>query len=117
MSEVKYRPLYGRVLIEREVNEKVGSIILPDASQKSMADCKGKILALGETAGWTSTWRINAEGSAEDTVVRALKVGDTVVFGKNAGSWFDKAFNAVKAEDKNANLYICQDQDILAVVS
>lgn len=89
----KYRPLFGRVLIRREVEEKRGSIILPDA--KRHARCEGVVVRVGETA----------EG---------VKEGDRVVFGRHAGAWLDNTYsNGIEKDD--GTLFICQDEDILCV--
>lgn len=105
----KYFPKFGRVLIKREVKEKTtGGIILPETSKKRIASCDGIIIALGETAGWTETY--NDEG--ERIVIQTLSVGDKVVFGRHAGAWLDMTDEA----KDDGTLYICQDQDILAVI-
>lgn len=108
----KYRPIYGRVLIEREILKKVGSIIIPDSEQKRQAICKGKIVALGETAGWTKTY--NDKGTEQ--AVRALNVGDMVSFGRHAGVWLDGSYGVAANKDDDAPFFLCQDDDILAVI-
>lgn len=99
--ETNIKPKFGRVLIKREVAEKIGSIILPEAQQKRHAACEGVIIALGETAGFTE---IPNQGW-----VQTLKLGDKVIFGRHAGAWLDET------KDDNGTLFICQDEDILAV--
>lgn len=94
MEKVKYRPLFGRVLIRREIEEKRGSIILPDA--KRHARCEGVVIAIGETA----------EG---------IKVGQKVIFGKHAGAWLDATYTK-GAENDDGTIFICQDDDVLAVI-
>lgn len=89
----KYRPLFGRVLIRREIEEKRGSIILPDA--KKHARNEGIVVAVGETA----------EG---------IKVGDKVLFGKHAGAWLDSTYSKGIEQD-DGTLFICADEDILCV--
>jgi|ERR1044072_9936985 co-chaperonin GroES (HSP10) len=103
--EVKYKPKFGRVLIRRKVEEKIGGIILPNA--KRHAKCEGEILALGETAGLT-------EIPGQD-VIQTLKIGDKVIFGLHAGVWLDGTYS-VDGQSDNATLFMCQDQDILAVI-
>lgn len=91
---VKYAPIFARVLIEREIKEKTGGgIIIPNA--KRHASCEGVILALGETA------------------TDRLKVGQKVLFGRHAGTWID----ASNLETDDGKLFLCQDEDILAVIN
>jgi len=96
MSKVKYRPLFGRVLIERKVEEKKGSIIIPDTIKKRHAKAEGPVIAIGDTA-------------------QGVKVGDRVTFGKHAGAWLDPVYDEKTGEEKDGSLYICQDEDILVV--
>lgn len=73
---MKIRPLYDRVLVKRiDPKEQVrGGIIIPDtAKEKPM---EGKVIAVG--AG-----RVDEHGK---TVPMQVKKGDTVLFGKYAGS-------------------------------
>jgi co-chaperonin GroES (HSP10) len=106
-SSVKYEPKFGRVLIKREVSEKSkGGIILPDSIKKRHAACNGVIVAMGETAGWTETY-VNDELKPRQT----MKIGDNVIFGRHAGAWLDG-----DDEKDDGTLYICQDQDILAII-
>lgn len=89
----KYQPIFARVLIERSINEKTaGGIILPNA--KRYASSTGIVLALGETASST------------------LQVGDKVLFGKHAGTWID----ASNKDTEDGTLFLCQDEDILAII-
>lgn len=106
-----YRPLFGRVLLERKVLGKVGSIIIPDDQRKRQAICKGKIIALGETAGWTKTY-----GKDGEKHIRTIKVGDTVSFGRHAGTWLDKSYGVAEKDDEDAPYFLCQDEDLLAVI-
>lgn len=108
----KYRPIFGRVLLERKVLKQIGSILIPDAEQKRQAICKGTVVAMGETAGWTISY--NEQG--KEKVVRTIAVGDTVSFGRHAGTWLDKSYGVAKADDEEAPYFLCQDQDILAVI-
>lgn len=106
-ASVKYEPKFGRVLIKREVAEKTkGGIYLPDNQAKRHAACNGVIVALGETAGWTETW---IDGELKP--VQTLKVGNQVTFGRHSGAWLDGT-----EKDDDGTLFICQDQDILAVI-
>lgn len=107
-----YRPIFGRVLIEREILRKVGSIIIPESEQKRQALCKGKISALGETAGWTRTWGQDGK----EKMMCALKVGDVVSFGRHAGTWLDTTYGIADNTKDDAPYFLCQDEDILAVI-
>ncbi len=96
-KRVKYRPIFARVLIEREITKKTqGGIYIPDGAAKRNAACEGIILALGETA--TST----------------LEVGQRVLFGRHAGTWID---GSLAKETDDGTLFLCQDEDILAIIS
>lgn len=106
----QYEPKFGRVLIKREVKEKIGSIIIADA--KRYASCEGVIAALGETAGWTSV----PTDSGESTYQQTLKVGDRVLFGRHSGAWIDATYGTNGADNDDGSLFMCQDQDILAVI-
>jgi co-chaperonin GroES (HSP10) len=107
-SPIKYKPKFGRVLIKREVKEKIGSIIISDP--KRHATCEGVIVGLGETAGWTETF----DQSGERIAVQTLKIGDQVIFGRHSGAWIDATYTQDKAND-DGTLFICQDADILAI--
>lgn len=114
---LRVRPLYGRVLIKREVKKKTaGGIIIPDTHAKRHSSCKGEIIALGETAGWTET-HYESENGLATKIVQPLKVGDQVMFGRHAGTWIDATYNDKTGEaNDDGELFMCQDQDILAVI-
>lgn len=108
MSECKYRPLFGRVLIEREIASKHGSIVIPEHLQRRHSRAEGVIVAVGPTA----------EG---------VKVGDRVIFGKHAGTWLDSTYTEVKMQTErglqsglkdngDGTLFLCQDEDLLAII-
>lgn len=115
-SSVKtYEPKFARVLIKREVREKTtGGIILPDTAKKRHASCEGVIVALGETAGFTDTYEERGI-NYEPKTIQTLKVGDHVIFGRHSGAWLDGTYNK-DGENDDGTLFICSDQDILAVV-
>lgn len=96
---VKYKPKFGRVLIERET-KKVNGLIIPESAAKRNAPCTGIIIALGETAGWT-------DSPGESKSIQTLEIGNKVLFGRHAGAWIDG----------EETLFICQDEDILAVIN
>jgi co-chaperonin GroES (HSP10) len=122
-KHVSYTPKFGRVLIERQVSEKVGSIYLPQAQQRRTAACVGKIVGLGETAGWIQQ---PVEGSDQLIHKQIFKIGDQVLFGRHAGAWLDETYSSfrdpksgqagMKSND-DGTLFICQDADILAVIN
>ncbi|MBT7609865.1 MAG: co-chaperone GroES [Bacteriovoracaceae bacterium] len=95
---MEVRPLQDRVLVER-VNEETktaGGIIIPDNHAEKPA--QGKIIAVG------NGYRL------QDGSVRALdvKAGDTVLFGKYAGT-------EVKVE--GSDYLIMKEDDLLGVLA
>lgn len=92
MSEVKVTPLEDRVLVEPfEAEEKTASgIIIPDTAKEKPQ--KGKIVAAGK-------------GTKD--VEMQVKVGDTVLYGKYAGTELN-----VDGKD----YLIMRQSDILAIV-
>lgn len=112
-KQLTHRPLFGRVLIKREVrNKTTGGIILPDNAAKRHAKYDGVIIALGETAGWVEIYK---DGVL--TPIRNINVGDRVLFGRHAGAWLDATYDAKTGEDKDdGTLFICQDSDLLTVI-
>ena len=92
MAKVKIKPLADRVLIEpMEAETKTASgIIIPDTAKEKPQ--KGKVVAVGP-------------GTNDDKVT--LKVGDTVLYGKYAGT--DLKF------DGN-DFLIMRESDILAII-
>lgn len=95
MSKIK--PLFGRVLLERPLERKsAGGIIIPDEAAMRQASLKAKVVAIGPTA----------EG---------VEVGQTVFIGRHAGAWLSEDGNPAQSAD-TADYYICQDEDILAVI-
>lgn len=110
-SSVKYQPKFGRVLIERKVEEKKGSIFIPNAQRHARSE--GKIIALGETAGWAETY----DDKNERIPVQTLKIGDDVIFGRHSGAWLDETQNIKGQSNDDGKLFICQDADILCVIN
>jgi chaperonin GroES len=89
-----YKPIFARVLIERDIKEKTaGGIIIPNA--KRAAPCTGTIIGLGETAS------------------DILKLGQKVLFGRHAGTWLNSSANP---DLDDGTLFMCQDEDILAII-
>lgn len=96
-KRIKYKPIFARVLIEREITKKTtGGIYIPDTTAKRHAACEGEIVALGETASET------------------LKVGQRVLFGRHAGTWID---GSLTKDADDGTLFLCQDEDILAIIA
>lgn len=94
------KPLFARVLLEREKLSKVGDIIIPEQAQKRHATLKCRVIAVGP---------------AVDDSVKKL-VGKWVLLGRHAGDWINEQGDPV-AKDDAREYYICQDEDILAEVS
>ncbi|MGI1678630.1 MAG: co-chaperone GroES [Cellvibrionaceae bacterium] len=95
---MKIRPLHDRVVVRRkeEQAKSAGGILLPGSAQEKPNE--GEVVAVG-------TGRVLENGE-----VRAVdvKVGDTIVFGKYAGS--------DTIEYKGEELIILSESDIKAVV-
>ena len=73
---MKMRPLRDRILVERieEQEQRIGGIIIPDTAREKPQ--QGRVVAVG-------TGRVNDDGKVCPLDVKA---GDTVLFGKYAGS-------------------------------
>ena len=98
MSETtNLRPLHDRIIVERlaEDEKTKGGIIIPDSAKEKPQ--KGKVVAVGKGK------------VAEDGSVRPLdlKAGDTILFGKYAGT-------EIKIE--NDERLIMREDDVLAVI-
>ena len=94
---MKIRPLHDRVIVKRREEERPspGGIVIPDAATEK--PIKGEVIAAGNGK------------IAENGDVRALdvKVGDTVLFGKYAGT-------EVKVDGDE--LLVMKEDDIMAVI-
>lgn len=82
------RPLFARVLIERE-KLPTKHIIIPETAATRNAPAKGIVTAVGPTAD------------------KSIEVGARVIFGRHAGD---------EIEDSGEKKWIVQDEDILAVI-
>lgn len=83
-------PVWARVLVEREKLQSKG-IIIPESAEKRNAPAKGRVIAVGaECEPW----------------VKDLK-GCEILFGRHAGDWI---------KDGEREIYILQEEDILAVI-
>lgn len=91
------RPLHDRLIVERlsEDEKTAGGIIIPDSAKEKPQ--RGKVIAVGKGK------------IADDGSIRPLDVkeGDTVLFGKYAGT-------EIKIE--NEDRLIMREDDVLAVV-
>jgi len=96
-SEMKLRPLHDRVIVKRVEEEKMsaGGIVIPDAAAEK--PIRGKVLAVGNGKVLD-----NGEQRGLD-----VKVGDTVLFGKYAGT-------EVKVDGEE--LLVMREDDIMAVI-
>jgi chaperonin GroES len=96
-TAIKLRPMGDRVVVRPAAQEQTtrSGIVLPDTSKEKPQ--RGEIIAAGKG-------RLNDDG---DRVERDVKVGDTVLFAKYAGTEF-------KHEDED--LLILSEKDILAIL-
>ncbi len=100
-SKITIQPLGDRVLVQRDENADTKSpsgIIIPDTAQKEKSK-RGVVLAVGPG-------RFGDEG---DLIPMTVKVGAKVFF--NAG-WD----NEVPSDDKDEELFLVKESDILAVI-
>ena len=91
----KLHPLFARVLIRREKLK--SSLIIPESAERRNAPSKGRVVAKGLTAD------------------KSIKIGSMVLFGQHAGTWINEDGTAV-AKDEDRELFVCQDEDIIAEV-
>jgi len=93
---MKIKPLYDHILVERiEEEVKKGGIIIPDTAKEKPQ--QGKVVAVG-------SGRRDDKGNK---IALEVKKGDTILFGKYAGT-------EVKIEDKD--YLIIREDDILGIV-
>ncbi len=97
MADIKLRPLGDRVVIKPASSEETtkSGIVLPDTSKEKPQ--RGTIVAVGEG-------RRDDDG---DRIALDVKVGDSVLFAKYAGTEF-------KLDDEE--LLILAEKDILAII-
>jgi chaperonin GroES len=97
MADVKIRPLHDRVLVRRlEENEKTaGGIYIPDTAKEKPS--RGQVVAIGKG-------KILEGGDIRPLDV---KVGDTVLFGKYAGT-------EVKVAEQD--YLVMREDDIMGVI-
>ena len=88
---MKIKPLADRVLVQSApAEEKVGGIIIPDTAKEKPQ--RGKVIAVGQ-------------GTKDDPMV--LKEGDTVLYGKYAGT---------ELENEGEKYLMMRQSDVLTVV-
>ncbi len=94
---MKIRPLYDRVVVSRIEEDQVsaGGILIPDSAKEKPS--RGKVLAIG-------SGRVLENG---DVRALAVKVNDTVLFGKYAGT-------EIKHDGKE--IVVLREEDILGVI-
>jgi chaperonin GroES len=93
----KFRPLHDRIAVEpANAQEKtVGGIIIPDtAKEKPM---QGEVVAVGK----------GAKNDKGETIALEVKVGDTVLFGKWAGT---------EVEIDGKKLMVMKESDVMAII-
>jgi chaperonin GroES len=91
------RPLRDRILVERieEAEQRVGGIIIPDTAKEKPQ--QGRVVAVGKG-------RVNDKG---DVFPLDVKAGDTILFGKYAGS-------EIKIDGKE--YLIVREEEVLGVL-
>jgi chaperonin GroES len=94
---MKMRPLHDRILVERveEQEQRIGGIIIPDTAREKPQ--QGRVVAVGK----------GRRGEKGDLVPLDVKEGDTILFGKYAGS-------EIKLEGKE--YLIMREDEVLGVV-
>ena len=97
MATITLRPMGDRVVVRPAVQEQTtrSGIVLPDTSKEKPQ--RGEVIAAGKG-------RLSDDG---DRIEMDVKVGDTVLFAKYAGTEF-------KHEDED--LLILSEKDILAII-
>ena len=95
---MKMRPLRDRILVERieEQEQRIGGIIIPDTAKEKPQ--QGRVVAVGKG-------RVNEDGQVFPLDV---KEGETVLFGKYAGS-------EIKIDGKE--YLILREDEVLGVVT
>jgi co-chaperonin GroES (HSP10) len=107
-KKVTYKPLFARVLIERQIHEKIGNVLLPENIQKRHAKCEGIVVDKGPTAD------------------ASIPIGAHVIFGRHAGTWLDATYSLTRnaqgqqmpvvSDNDDGTMFLCQDEDILCVI-
>ena len=97
-KEVGVRPLHDRILVRRMAEEEktAGGLFIPDTAKEKPQ--KGQIIATGKG-------RVTEDGK---TLPLEVKVGDTVLFGKYAGT-------ELKLDGQE--LLMMREEDILGIIN
>jgi chaperonin GroES len=95
---MKIRPLHDRIVIKRKTEEErtAGGLFIPDSAKERPT--QATVVAVGKG-------RLQPDGSLHPL---AVKAGDTVLFGKYAGT-------EIKLDSDE--LLIIREEDVLAIVS
>ena len=93
-----FKPLHDRVAVRRlgEEDKTAGGIIIPDTAQEKPSE--GKIVAVGP----------GTRDKDGNLVPLELKVGDTILFGKWAGT---------EARIDGEELLIMQETDVMGIIN
>lgn len=85
----KFRPLADRVLVKRVQGEEktAGGIIIPDAAKEKAQT--GTIIAVG----------VGRKDTSGSLIPVDVKVGDTIYFGKYAGTETDKDYLIIREDE------------------
>lgn len=89
-------PLFARVLLQRDKQEKSGSIYIPPSAQKRMARMACTVLAVGP--------------GCDDSIQEGMRV----LLGRFSGDWINE--EGEPGEPDVSEFYICQDEDILCEI-
>lgn len=96
---MRLKPLFARVLLQREKNEKTaGGIILPGDSAKKYSSTKCRVLEKGPNAD------------------ESIEVGREYLIGTYAGTWINADGKPVTDPDE-VEFYLVQDEDLLCEVA
>ena len=88
------KPLFARVLLKRDIPDKIGALVVPEQYAKRNASLMCKVIAVGPTAD------------------KSIESGMTVLVGQHAGAWLDENGASVPSGD----YFIAMDEDILCEV-
>jgi co-chaperonin GroES (HSP10) len=104
-----------KVLVEADkAEETYGMIILPKTavSNRQYIMNIGTVLAIGPLASCTFYIKDGEVPDEEGTTTRSLRVGDKVWFAKYGGASFEYS----KREDRDRDLRILNDMDIMGII-
>ena len=94
-------PKFDRVLLKREtLQQKAGTIFIPESAEKKERPARGVIVALGPTCGYLD--------DATREVVQDLTIGMKVIFAKNAGT---------EIEHGGEHYWLVADKDVLCEIA